>query len=666
MKKYLLLGTGLMAISAFAFGGLMTVDAPLTTNAFAQEEVEKYIPFNDANFTFHSTQLSEGQEELKPSAYTTDRYGTFWNYRYFNAMDNFYDGNRHETWTGTITSKSFVQTEDYITFTLGGGRPQMNGETTQNRVEIKTVEGDEVVKTITNDQFNDPYLSVNMITKVVEIPSEYQGQQLYLQIIDERTGGFGMVTFGALQVNQNVDDVVKSVAAHIEDLRNVIDLNNTTHYPYNPYDGEHAIPSEGLDANANYNTRASDYIIDVYRTADEYSVVRENGLTINEDDTYSTNITNLNEGFEEGHLLDWAYDLSFSARDVVYSGEAQEGETAPTTTLNQPYYIPFANAISSEEHAPWAEHMPYNKTDDKFYRGWDNGFVETEKYRLLSPAFTLSGNGLISIKMAGNSSAVQVLDADSHELLYQVTNKAFYDNVDSVRKNGRLNTMTRHIIDLSDYLGQKIIIALADYRTDGNWGCVFFDELVTYYDTLPSFKLDVINQNGTISGENVNLYGVVKDIYVEDSTLDDENTSNDVMKEAYDFMSQYYSTLRSTENGFTYCSMINDINAELYNEVKQLLETTYSNLSEQAQEIVSNSMDYSYCGDVYTTEIDLCEVSDTMSYINSQLSTNGLSATLELSSSIKDSTIIIVGVLSLSIIAFALIYISKKKKTNRG
>lgn len=607
MKKNLLLGLGIVALASAAFGILNNEPKTISSvKAEVNSTLVTYIPFNDDNFTIATDEGVE-TELVNASNWVTGRYGTFWNYRYFNAMDDFYDGNRQESWTGTITSRTWVQQNEYVTFTLGGN--------SQNKVLIKNESG-EVVATANNNQFNDPFLSVNMITKVVTISEEYIGQTLHLEIVDLTTSGFGMTTFGALKVNQTLDDVTRTVVAHIAETKWIVNLNDDS-------------------VQANTNTLAADYIIGTYRTAGEYALVRNNGLIIGEDGNFVSPLTDVDEGFESSGLTNWAYDIEYSDNG---------NEEAPGK-----YFIPFGSSISEETYANWAEHMPFNKTGNKFYKGWEGRFDEVAKYRLLSAPFTLSGTGLISIKMAGNSASLQILDASTHEQLLEINNQVFFDKVNTIVDGGRLCTMVRHIIDASDYLGRQIVIALADNRTGGNWGCVFFDELITNYQSLPSLKLDTIVQSGTIGGTAVTNYGVIEDTYV--------GSMDTTFGQAYTFMSNYYDTLRNSTNNFSYCSIISS------EEVKDVL-ANYEALPEEVQTIVQNSDDYSYTGSIYSSEVQLYKVIETVNYINGQTNNAG-----NLKSSfgvlpVKNSIAIAIGVLSLIVFLFAVIFVSRKKKTH--
>lgn len=69
-----------------------------------------YMPFNEDNFNV-VTETGDVHDEA--TWWTTGRYGTFWLYRMFNAMDDFYDGNHYEQWTGTVTSKTWHQDQRY-------------------------------------------------------------------------------------------------------------------------------------------------------------------------------------------------------------------------------------------------------------------------------------------------------------------------------------------------------------------------------------------------------------------------------------------------------------------------------------------------------------------------------------------------------------------------
>ena len=130
MKHVLLLGS--LVLPTLVLGTIIGTEANVKPLIKAKADVvEKYIPFNAVNFTVSNNPVGFDDAD----DWVTGRFGTFWNHRHFNALDNFYDGFRNEGWTGTITSKTWVQDTDFLTFTLGGNA--MNGGTIANKVVVK-------------------------------------------------------------------------------------------------------------------------------------------------------------------------------------------------------------------------------------------------------------------------------------------------------------------------------------------------------------------------------------------------------------------------------------------------------------------------------------------------------------------------------------------------
>lgn len=524
-----------------------------------------YMPFNEDNFDV----LTEtGDVHNETSWWTTGRYGTFWLYRMFNAMDDFYDGNRYEQWTGTVTSNTWHQDQRYITFTLGGSKA--------NKVEIFNDEGN-LLKTIVNDYFTDPTISCNMLMRVVDLGEEFAEDDLYLKITDSQTSGFGFVTFGDLRVNQTIEEAAASVGVHRMNLVN------------------RELPGfDGKDANSNIKAKEASEA--VYDSEAEYAFVEDN-LPLN-----------FEEGFEvDQELSNWAYDLSASSHQVTDKNDDGNPITTPTI-VEEPHYINFAGAVSSDS-VFWGEEVPFNKTGEKFFAGGlastSASTDEAAKYRLVSSPFKMNDLGLFSAKMGGRTAKVELVSYPGGEVLYSFVNDTFGDPRD-IAHVGRYDvynaTMVRHIFEVPSAAGKKVCIAISDYEYGGNWGNIFFDEITTNYAAYPSFKLDLISQKGENS--------VVKDSYHLE-----EGAEPTALSEAAGFVADYYAKARSYDNGFSYCGVSSSLND---------LVTAYTALSPKARAIVDLSDDYSYgtyeAGEaIYQNQVQLTEIGASMANLSQRV-----------------------------------------------
>lgn len=166
-----------------------------------------------------------------------------------------------------------------------------------------------------------------------------------------------------------------------------------------------------------------------------------------------------NAGFELGSLEGWTYV-----------------EGTENGQIN-------ANALCKDETF-WGERIPFNKTGNYFFNGWNACSEEPNGYHLTSTSFTLAGSGYISFKMGGNAAAVKVYKKDG-TLVAQYNNTEFNDaEFPHVEKGGRWATMTTFVADLSSYIGEELYIELHDLGA-APWGVAFFDEIVTYHAEAP-------------------------------------------------------------------------------------------------------------------------------------------------------------------------------------
>lgn len=588
----------------------------------------------------HQT-LKEAQSVISAQYYVPVNTTNFWSDQYniadqiSNGNDTFFDPGRffgttrplintvnlNEGKTGDIRSDDFNQTGEYVSFLIGGN-PNYNDGHPQNFVNLwSTDKGFNVAAEVCNDAFSDPNISCNMIFKYVQVPQEYRGKCL-IYIHDGTTGNFGGVTFGDLRINQTWDDVVAAYSAHIATY--ALSRNNQAN----------------IDA---YNAVTNYYSTNSYYTALNTALAAK---------------TSADDGFEKlNSLTNWAFDRMNSTRP-----------DGGLISLN------FEGIISDnniKQDGYFTAGLPANKTDNYYVNADVSGVGEDCKYRLVSSEFTLSGTGLISAKLGGATAVLELLDSNYNVLETtaiaeatgsNVLNPGFSRNDDLrhniIANNLRFNTMSRTYLDCSEHLGKRVRVALSDARTGGEWGLAYFDEVVTYYENLPSFKLDVISQT---NGEEV-YHGVVKDQYV--------GSSSTVFGQAYSFVSSFYNVMRQAGNSVSWCSVSQST------DVQNLL-TAYNALPANVKTIVDASQDYTYGKDVsssnyYFSNVDVTtyNIGQTMAYLSGYTPVNngGGSGTKLLSILNENNSLTWVIIIPVIIVASAMMLyflIRRRKKAQR-
>ena len=557
IKKLLTLGLGLGLVG----GALVGVkESKVEANAI---DYETYIPMEAAFFTNWTDAAGS----------FSGANSTFWGENYhFQNLDTFYRGETAEGWTGTLTSRTWKQHTQYIYFQIGGAK---NYDVTGDAVHLKIYYGNAF-----SVFYNDTFLENPMILRGFKIPdaayaslmSDGDDFDMYIEILDQQTADYGFVNFGYLHVNQTLEQVSDAMRYYI----NRMDLN---------------------DREWEVNKRKQ--ILHNYYLNDSLK------------EFFYSPINDISDGFESNSdfLNHWYFDFR-------YGNGANWG-------------LHFDKAIGFDSYRPDDNtRMPFNKTGNGFFRGWfENddlgGFVggDNSIYRFISRPFILSGTGLVSIKMAGTAS-LHVIDTQTRQDLVWADLLTFNSSGDQVNlANSNFNTVTmvRHVINLEAYLGRNIQLAIADI-SDGGWSALYVDELVTNYSSYPAFKVDAFtqtNNNGTFNAYRTDKYinstvfnGETNPTglkYVLESEINQANENeiinhvdNSPAKEAYDFLQNYYGTLRSPNNEFDY-SKVND-------ETQSSIVSAYNLLSNNAKAIVNASTDieykYDYVSDWWSHPVD--------------------------------------------------------------
>lgn len=571
MKKLLTLLSLSAVAAAVAFGA-----ANNRTVKNAGASGENYIPFTiksidgserDPNGNFTITSKSD---EYKAEAATTEwvagRNDTYWGGESFNALDDFYRGEKYGDWKGTISSIEWTQNTRYVMF-LWGGRA--------DGVTLNFYNGSSLIKSMNNDLSNGNPLMVNywyIPEDIVDENTLKSGFPMHIEIVDESVGdGYGFANFGYLHYNSSKEEISQAMWDQINALK---------------YDREE-------------NRFRAHFTMEHYSENSKFDGIRHLRAR-----------TNVNEDFEniDTFRANWF-------RDVVYDDGILNDMHEDT-------------AISTFTHRTGDDNLPVNKTGKGFFKGYyeagvgadgSQGFIPRDeaRYRFVSKPFILSGTGFISIKMAGRPASLHVIrgtgrnNTDENEIEYDLlwaNVKSYEGNGDSfnIAKSGMNSvTMVRHVINLRAFLGEIIQIAIVDADANGGWGATNFDELITYYPDYPTFKVDFAEQNSFFKDNDEapatvhNFHPYYLDKYISSvassaqdgmdyrqSAKREANTSDDSpVNEAYGFLSDYYEAVRNRNNGLTHCGKVLDL---------ANLKTAYNNLSPEAKTIVNGSQDFDY------------------------------------------------------------------------
>ena len=557
-------------MSIFALAAVVTcataISAKFERSAIKAENDEvTYIPFNDVNFSGQGLELFVG-----------DRNGAqFWaEHRKFNAVDNFYKGESNEGQTGTIRSIDFVQTKKYITFTLGGNPGDINNPENYVRLMKENGEEDLEIARECNRFWSDPTLCWNMITYVMEVPDEHLNSTMYIELVDNRTGGFGGINFGYLHVNQDIAGVGRNIARH---KASIIQTNQM---------------AEG-DNYGVWNRPAAQYTFECYRN-EYYTKYTQIGYA----EDYVPN-----EDFEDANTWadDWFFDSSY-ARFTNVADEDRNSEYAWPTDFNS------VNASSDL----WGENfnfegndypVPHNHEGSRFFRGAAGLGNENVKWRLNSNPFKLT-HDFISFKTAGRTAELQLIDAVTFETVATFRNQSYLNGNHSLAyKDGKSPiTLNRHIWNVSAFKNPTelnpnsvYILAMADSENGGDFGCMLFDSIE--FTNECKYKVDVITQDY----QGAMHYGAWLDKY---GYAGDAANDNSAAKKAYNFLNNigevqvaeeltvalnggYYQNFRGEVLNGTFCGKAES------DEYRAVVKA-YENLDAETKAIVDQSEDFQF------------------------------------------------------------------------
>ena len=576
----------------------------------------------------------------------------FWGENYsFEALAPFYRGETAEGWTGTLTSRTWRQSTQYVYFQLGGARDYDHPDGHTHLVfHYGPYSADFYNNTFVENPMTLRYFKVPD-DKFAELTTSSDDFDMYVEVVDPATGGYGFANFGYLHANQTKESTSNAMRYFLNHLS-----------------------TDSREWEINKRKEIQNTYFD---NADQREVFFAEFGDIS--DSFDTNDEFVNH---------WYFDHNFFNN---YFNDARHFDDAISTNTFRPDDN-FSN-------------MPFNN-DGGFFRGWyepadGNGFISSDaaRYRFISRAFTLGGTGIISVKMAGKAS-LHVIDATVKNTDAQAADLAWIDNkamnMDGAWANmaeSGFNTtaMVTHIINLEAYVGRKIQLAICDYDTSG-WSACYFDELDVSYATRPAYHVDVATQ----SNNSGTVYPVYFDIYINSACKNDQNQfgviynagnavntaddnailnhvdSSDSLP-AYNVWKNYIDNLRNGKEGRSFCSVLTS------DETKAFLNA-YNGLTVSEKQIVCASDDFQRIGTgdwwtinptIYDSEHQYC-LASAIEYLAEENSVsvtvyqNGLALKSAGFSIIDiDNTFIAVAAVSVIVLAllFALVaYLRKKKK----
>ncbi len=256
------------------------------------------------------------------------------------------------------------------------------------------------------------------------------------------------------------------------------------------------------------------------------------------------------------------YEVSGTIYDL-FNGGFEYGDNRGWWNVGEPGAVTGADAFFSG--------VAYGKDGNFLYSGVeDHGAGNGREGNigvLTSSVFELGGTGYISFMLGGGQNElcfVQVIDATTGEILARYHQQAFEDAV-----------LKTHVADLSAYIGRTLRIQVVD-QAYNNWGCVSFDNVVTYHTGKPA-GLDAINIYGDLKYtiDNGSFETGNKDGWTETITVaGGQNTLGWVLETEID--AGWYTKNDDTKDGtylFTFAQP-GDINCE--NSMGTLQSSTFS------------------------------------------------------------------------------------------
>lgn len=201
-----------------------------------------------------------------------------------------------------------------------------------------------------------------------------------------------------------------------------------------------------------------------------------------------------NGGFELGNLTGW--------------------------TVKAEHFRPNNAVVSAEDYGMNDDRdmLPYNQSGNYHLSGHDACPKELDTWELRSSPFTLAGTGYISVKMGGRTAAFEVRTAEDDKIVARCQQRRFNDAFfPHISKGGSWRDMATYVMDLSPYLGQKLVFVLMDEEVETKgWADAYFDDVIAYYPQFPTRSSDTVTDGYdtfTEKAKDVEIPWIYLDVY---------------------------------------------------------------------------------------------------------------------------------------------------------
>ncbi len=204
-------------------------------------------------------------------------------------------------------------------------------------------------------------------------------------------------------------------------------------------------------------------------------------------DSFVTYYENEPEGFNAATAAD--YQLPGTIYDL-FNGGFEMGDVQGWWNQGEIGLVTNANGY-------WAENKPYGKHGDFLFTGVESNGADTMREGnrgvLSSSIFEIGGTGYISFMLGGGGSDqcyIQIVNVATGEVLARYHQQAQQEAV-----------LIQYVADLSAYANKGIFarVQVVDYASSG-WGCVSFDNVVTYYSEGKALPEGAITANNIYNG----------------------------------------------------------------------------------------------------------------------------------------------------------------------
>ncbi len=498
--------------------------------AFSETETDTTIKNGDFEEGLENWLLLEG-DAFGSRALCTD--SEFWGeqHRSYNKQgDKFLNTYFDESATGSVRSTKFTLAGDgIISFLMAG--PKNKG----SYVAVCDGKTDEELAKVTfNEYFNDPNLCENMVRHYVKLDDKI-GEVLYIKVVDGEKSEFAGIMVDDFKVSMVEADVKAQMKADYEwsltlgsDPVALATQNYYSSYENYPYEltvlrfekkvAPQAVYEGNVDlkeilggAKAVYDSSVTEEdftysITGVEKDGEAVAVPNESALAVTE------GVYTVRYKVEcKGQVLEESFLIGVYNTHDVLNGGFELGAPAGWTTQTAGWGVNPDGSLKGVIGAAawWGEELPYNQSGNYHLDGWNNDIAENASWTLKSSVFTLEGEGIVTVKMGGKAAAVKVYQENGTQIGYYKQTRFSDSGFPHIADGGSWADMATYILDLSEYVGQKLYIELCDEPVGDGWAHAFFDEVITYY--AEGTEIDALAENSD----------TVKDGHTADETPQD-------------------------------------------------------------------------------------------------------------------------------------------------